>query len=195
LEILNYNHIAMDLNWLRSPPFDRRNSTLSVVTEKTELVISLAPEEQPIIQAAIELGDWLIAQFEMTDGQVAKIHRAQALLRKGVFPPSDEAYDYALDANGNGLGRSWGILFSSVELEVYSIYKPKSGYVEPGGIVNEAALWHMIDQEDEFIWKVGCLHDQPYDGSRWIDEVSCPEKYAAQGFELDVDMGWLVQTS
>jgi hypothetical protein len=154
--------------------------------------IPFASDEQRIVEAVIKLGDWLLSQFELTEDQQSIIHRAQVLLGKGIFPPIGESFDYAVDASRDDLGRSWGIFFSSSELEIYSIYKPATGYVEQGGVVNEAALWHMMGQEDDFIWKIGASpYDEPYDVSRWIDETSDPEKYEAQGFQLDFDMGWL----
>ena len=78
---------------------------------------------------------------------------------------------------------------SDRSLEIFSCYDPSPSYVEQDeGELFGPAFWHMVEQEDWFIWDADKPHHTSYDVSRWVEEVSHPEKYRFEGFVLESDV-------
>ncbi|MES9942078.1 MAG: hypothetical protein ABW104_12115 [Candidatus Thiodiazotropha sp. 6PLUC2] len=164
---------------------DNQRITVFSTTSNSIRRIPFAPSELPIINAANSLGEWLIAQKGLNEIQCSIIRKLQYYLEKQIFAENGESLEFGFNAERDDLNRTWFVCLSDKTLEIFSNYNPVPNYMEQdGGNPFGPVFWHMVEQEDWFLWDNNKLHEKPYNVSRWIEEVSNPEKYHLEGFIL-----------
>ena len=139
----------------------------------------------PIITAANSLEEWLIAQKGLTEIECSIKRKLQDYLEKQIFAENGESLEFGFEADRDDLNRTWFVCLSDKTLEIFSNYNPVPHYMEQdGGKPFGPVFWHMVEQEDWFLWDRDKPPIKPYNVSRWIEEVSNPEKYRLEGYIL-----------
>lgn len=148
---------------------------------KRTLQFLISTTEQPLIAAAIELGDWIAAQREVTRKQRRIISEVQQALRqlpklsKGITGE----YGFQLrNLNGDGLlYRAWRVALSPAGLEIYSVYSPDRKIELTEKMANELNYWIRPGETSG--------HNGHY-LAEWIDEVSDPAQFRPESIEFGI---------
>lgn len=145
----------------------------------------IKPEDEPLIQAAIGMGDWLLAHPDTTKKQKQAIVLLQDGLRRlpTVTPGLDAAYWFEVVTGEHepvGLFRSWEVSLSPPGiLEIFSIYTP---YPYPDDVQDKMQF------ELRFRLDAGQPnHGDVFYAGEWIAEVSSPEQFLQEGVSFEIE--------
>jgi hypothetical protein len=141
----------------------------------------IATNEKPLITAAIDLGDWITAQREISRKQRKIINEVQQALRqlprfsRGVTGE----YGFQLrNLNGDGmLYRAWRVSLSPAGLEIYSVYSPDRKIELTEKMSHELNFWIRPGETSG--------HNGHY-LEEWIDEVSDPDRFKPESIEFGI---------
>lgn len=137
------------------------------------MMYAIRPEDERLIEAAIGLGDWIVAQPGITVAQRAAVEALQDALRglPSVPPPMVAEYGFHVrtePAPGKGLYRAWRVSLSPSGLEIYSVYSPDEPIEFEEKVSHELNFWLRPSRP--------CGHDGYY-FKEWIEEVSDPIRF------------------
>ncbi len=144
------------------------------------MIFQIAPEEQPLVGAAIALGEWVTQQREAGRkdrkivGEMLQALRALPAVSKvrGEF-----GFQYRT-LNGNGLlYRAWRVSLSDAGLEIYSVYSPDEKIELKDKMSHELNFWIRPGE--------GSGHDGHY-RAQWIEEVKNPAQFRPGSIEFGV---------
>ncbi len=141
------------------------------------------PQEEELIVAALDLGDWLLLQPELARKDRDIIERAETALRRlpDVTPDLDAEYGFAVRSpfRDGELYRSWAVGICPSSLEIFSIYSP-----DP-----RVDIWEEINSELHFYLEPGCPNQHtPSRYKQWMAEVRAAERFRALAAEFEVDV-------
>lgn len=158
--------------------------------------ILLDKTHPPIIQAAIQLGDWLLSLENLTEQDKTAIKAVQQALQK--LPEVEEdilaMYGFSFERGDaeNGLVRGWDI---SLEynagapeqqggLEIFSSYIPLPHTNDPD------VLAEKQQREVYFHWPIGdiCSFIKAEQAQQWIEDVSQPLQFIEAGDRLRIEI-------
>tara|TARA_R110002073_G_scaffold65591_4_gene163849 strand:- start:6743 stop:7279 length:537 start_codon:yes stop_codon:yes gene_type:complete len=158
--------------------------------------ILLDKTHPPIIQAAINLGDWLLSLENLSEQDKTAIKAVQDALQK--LPEIDDdilaMYGFSFERGDadDGLVRGWDI---SLEynandpeqqggLEIFSSYIPLPDTTDP------VVLAEKKQREVYFHWPVGdiCSFIKAEQAQQWIDDVSQPLQFIEAGDRLRIEI-------
>ncbi|MDO8825016.1 hypothetical protein [Methylophaga sp.] len=158
--------------------------------------ILLDKTHPPIIQAAINLGDWLLTLENLSDEDKSAIKAVQDALKK--LPEIDEdilaMYGFSIERGDadNGLVRGWDVSLEyaandaeqQVGLEVFSSYIPLPDTTDA------AVLAEKKQREVYFHWPVGdiCSFIKAEQAQQWIADVSQPLQFIEAGDRLRIEI-------
>jgi hypothetical protein len=158
--------------------------------------ILLDKTHRAIIQAAINLGDWLLTLENLSVQDKAAVKSVQDALKK--LPEIDgdilAMYGFSIERGDadNGLVRGWDIsLEYSVNdseqqsgLEIFSSYIPLPDTTDP------AVLTEKKQREVYFHWPIGdiCSFIKTEQAQQWIDDVSQPLQFIEAGDRLRIEI-------
>jgi len=158
--------------------------------------ILLDKTHPPIIQAAINLGDWLLTLENLSDEDKSAIKAVQVALKK--LPEIDEdilaMYGFSIERGDadNGLVRGWDVSLEyaandaeqQVGLEVFSSYIPLPDTTDA------AVLAEKKQREVYFHWPVGdiCSFIKAEQAQQWIADVSQPLQFIEAGDRLRIEI-------
>lgn len=150
----------------------------------------------PIIQAAINLGDWLLSLENLSEQDKNAIKAVQDALKK--LPEIDEdilaMYGFSIERGDaeKGLVRGWDVSLEysaddaeqQVGLEIFSSYIPLPETTDA------AVLAEKKTREVYFHWPIGdiCSFIKPEQAQQWIDEVSRPLQFIEAGDRLRIEI-------
>ena len=140
----------------------------------------IALPEQELVAAAIRLGDWLLAQRDVTRKQRRIITELQTALRQLPTVPALAAeYGFQLRTlNGTGLlYRAWRVSLSRAGLEIYSVYSPDQAIELRDKMSHELNYWVRPGESSG--------HDGHY-RAEWIEEVRDPAGFRVGALEFGV---------
>jgi hypothetical protein len=141
----------------------------------------LSSQEEPLIVAAVGLGDWLRVQRETTRQQRKLIERLQAALRALPGPVGDLAAEFGFHLhthNGEGLlYRAWRVSLSGAGLEIYSVYTPDQPIEVTEKMAHELNFWVRPGETSG--------HDGHY-LAEWIEEVRDPARLRQSALSFEV---------
>jgi hypothetical protein len=134
---------------------------------------TLRTNEEPLLNAALGLGDWLLAQNSISRQQTKAIVSLQDALRSLPRTPPPMIAEYGFharweSADGNGLYRAWRVAFSPSGLEIYSVYSPDARIDFDDKVAHELNFWQRPS------------HPATHDGfyyEQWIEEVGDPDRF------------------
>jgi hypothetical protein len=137
----------------------------------------LRPQDQALIDAAIQLGDWILAQREAGRSQRKAVAALQDALRKLPGEPPDMVAEYGFharweSADGKGLYRAWRVSLSPAGLEIFSVYSPDEKIEYEDKLSHELNYWLRPGRENK--------HDGFY-VAEWMEEVRTPERFREPG--------------
>lgn len=158
--------------------------------------ILLDKAHPPIIQAAIQLGDWLLSLENLTEQDKTAIKAVQQALQR--LPEVEEdilaMYGFSFERGDaeNGLVRGWDI---SLEynagdpeqqggLEIFSSYIPLPDTNDPD------VLAEKQQREVYFHWPIGdiCSFIKAEQAQQWIEDVSQPLQFIEAGDRLRIEI-------
>ncbi|MGH7459622.1 MAG: hypothetical protein ACREMA_01165 [Longimicrobiales bacterium] len=141
----------------------------------------LNDREQPLVAAALAMGDWLVGLRETSRGQRKIIQKVQQALRGLPAVPRGVAAEYGFHCrvlNGNGLlFRAWKVSLSPVGLEIYSVYTPEQPIEIREKMSHELNFWVKPGETSG--------HDGHY-LKEWIAELRDPAALRAGALEFEV---------
>ncbi len=152
---------------------------------------ALRPADEPLIQAALRLGDWILAQSGVSRAQRKAVTKLQTALRALPRAPGGMIAEYGFHVryespDGKGLYRAWRVAISPAGLELYSVYSPDQKIELEEKLSHELNFWLRPERPSN---QDGYYYEQ------WIQEVSNPDNFrdpaALFGFtaELEADTG------
>ena len=136
----------------------------------------LRPEDQRLVEAALRLGDWILAQKPSRKERKA-VEKLQAALRDLNAAPTNLIAEFGIEARygideDNGLYRSWRVGLSPAGLEIFSVYSPDRK------IEFEEKIAHELD-----FWLRPGVGPSDHDGfyvAEWLEEVRYPDRIRAE---------------
>jgi hypothetical protein len=141
----------------------------------------IAPAEQPLIVAAIQLGDWITAQRDTSRKQRKIVGQVQEALRQlpSIAKGVTAEYGFHLRTlNGTGLlYRAWRVSLSDAGLEIYSVYSPDEKIELTEKMSHELNFWIRPGETSG--------HNGHY-LQQWIEEVADPSSLRTGAFEFAV---------
>lgn len=150
-------------------------------------ILRVRLEDQPIISAAIGLGDWLLAQPALTGNSAQTVRALQDALHSLPTVRVPTFLSYALNVSegdkDDGLHREWCVaLFAPdrrrASLEIFSLYNPAPMPHASGA----SGFWDMVQREDWFLWdtkRPSVYAAEQF--ARWIEEIRDPNAYFVPG--------------
>jgi hypothetical protein len=159
----------------------------------------IKPEDEPLIQAAIGMGDWLLAHPDTTEEQKQAIVLLQDGLRRlpAVTLGLNADYGFSIISADDavvGLNRSWSVsLYPPYRLDIGNCYNP---FPYPEGDEDYMALVHkMMAHELFYEIEAGKPNNiGTYYYEEWIAEVASPEPYLKQGYRLEIEASGKIDT-
>jgi hypothetical protein len=142
----------------------------------------LRPGDRPLIEAALRLGDWILARPDVTDRQRAAVGVLQAALRGLPAAPPNLIAEYGFHVrydpeNGGGLYRAWRVSLSPAGLEIYSVYSPDQKIEREEKLSHELNFWLRPNRVSR--------HDGFY-VAEWIEEVNDPDRFRAGAADFTI---------
>lgn len=162
--------------------------TASNVDEQAEPLYTLRPEDEPLLSAALGLGDWILAQNDVSRKQKKAVGALQDALRSvpGTPPPLIAEYGFHArwaQPDGTGLYRAWRVALSPSGIEIYSVYSPDEKIEFEDKVAHELNFWQRPS------------HPASHDGfyyEEWIGEVADPDRFRENatlfGFMAEFEM-------
>lgn len=141
----------------------------------------IAETERPLITAAVQLGEWVLAQRDITRKQKKIVTQMLEALRALPQVTNGVSAEFGFDSNtvqnGDLLHRAWRVSLSAAGLEIYSVYSPVKKIELAEKMSHELNYWVKPGE--------GSGHDGRY-VQEWIDEVRDPNKFkgGTQDFSL-----------
>ncbi len=160
----------------------------------------IKPEDEPLIQAAIGMGDWLLAHPDTTKEQKQAIVLLQDGLRRlpAVTPGLNADYGFSIAATEDavtGIDRGWSVsLYPPCNLDIGNYYTP---FPYPEGEKEWMELVHEMMAHELFyeIQAGKSCHDGTYYYDEWITEAGSPELYLKDGARLVIDASGKIDNS
>ncbi|KEQ17156.1 hypothetical protein [Endozoicomonas numazuensis] len=169
----------------------------------------ILPEEQPLIEAAIKLGDWLGKQKSVTKQQKQIIKDLQYALSNlpDSAPGVSGSYGFSVcdkavsTWNGEmpvptGKFQEWCVYYSSGNnndesireycvLEIFSIYSPypEQHFDDLAGVSKELGLYRATTES-----KGGICSEDHEVILDWIESVSDPEQFLVEGVDFKIEI-------
>ena len=138
------------------------------------LKYDIRPQDEALVEAAIGLGDWILAQESTTRAQRRAVVSLQKALRglpwaEGTAETIEYGFHVRTDPpDGRGLYRAWRVMMGPSGLEIFSVYSPDAPIdIESKG-ERELNLWIRPDRTN--------AHDGYY-YEEWMAEVARPEQF------------------
>ena len=149
-------------------------------------------QDDPLIRAALGLGDWLLVYPDTTEEQKTAVFLLQDGLRRlpAVTPGLDAEYGFriiAADEALTGIDRSWRVnLYPPCNLDITNCYTP---FPYPTDEDEWMELVHeMMAHELFFEIEAGKPHDiGTYYFEEWIAEVGSPASLLTEGYHLEIE--------
>lgn len=137
----------------------------------------LRPQDESLIRAALELGDWILAQREVSRSQRKAILALQDALRGLPALPAPMVAEYGFHVrrespDGKGIYRAWRVSLSPAGIEIFSVYSPDEKIEYEDKLSHELNYWLRPDRESK--------HDGFY-CEEWMAEVRSPEQFRENG--------------
>lgn len=158
--------------------------------------ILLDKSHQPIINAAIQLGDWLLALDNLMDADKAAIKAVQATLKK--LPEIDGGtlamYGFSIERGdqNSGLVRGWDVSleYFAKDAERQGGLEIFSSYIPIPETADNAVLAEKASREVYFHWPINetCNVINAESAQQWIDEVSHPLQHIEAGDRLRIEI-------
>jgi len=158
--------------------------------------IQLNQIHQPLVQAAIALGSWLLALEGLSEQDKTTIQNVQsALLNLPALEDETLAmYGFSIEQGDvhQGLVRGWDI-----SLEYFAADPDQQGgleifssYIPVPETMDQHTLAEKKQHEVYFHWPIGdvCSFISASQASRWINEVSDPLQFAQPGDRLRIEV-------
>lgn len=158
--------------------------------------IQLSASHQPVLNAAIALGNWLLTLEGLSAPDKAAIENVQsALLALPTLKEDTLAmYGFSIergDAN-QGLVRGWDISleYFAADPEQQSGLEIFSSYIPIPETTDEKLIALKKRNEVYFHWSVGdvCSYVPEKQAAHWINEVTDPLQYAQPGDRLRIEV-------
>jgi hypothetical protein len=130
----------------------------------------LRPDDRPLIEAALRLGDWILGE-KISRKQRKAVEALQDAIRSLERAPERITAEYGIEARygieeGAGVYRAWRVGLSPAGLEIFSVYTPDKKIEFEEKIANELNFWLRPGAGPS-------SHDGFY-VRQWIDEVRDP---------------------
>lgn len=142
------------------------------------LKYDIRPQDEALVEAAIDLGDWILSQKSTSRSQRRAVVALQKALRGLPWVEwSAETIEYGFHVrveppDGPGLYRAWRVMLGPSGLEIFSVYSPDAPIdIESKG-ERELNLWIRPDRPNS--------HDGYY-FEEWIAEVARPDQFRGTG--------------
>jgi len=138
----------------------------------------LRPQDEALIRAALDLGDWILAQPETTKAQRRAVTALQEALRQLPAAPPPIVAEYGFEVRWeppdatSGLYRAWRVSLSPAGLEIFSVYSPDEKIEYEDKLAHELNFWLRPARLSR--------HDG-YNTDLWIDEVRDPARFRGNG--------------
>lgn len=152
----------------------------------------IKPEDEPLIQAAIGMGDWLLAHPDTTEDQKQAIVLLQEGLRRlpAVTPGLDAAYGFEIWTGEHepvGLDRAWEVtLYPPGILEIFSIYTPHPYPADIQDMTQFELMFRLEAGQPNFA--------DVFYADEWITEVNAPEAFLQDGAGFEIDASGKIDT-
>lgn len=158
--------------------------------------IQLNDTHQPILQAAIHLGEWLLMLDGLTEQEKSAIKNVQsALLKLPIIEDNTLAmYGFSIEQGDlqQGLVRGWDISleYFPAETERQGGLEIFSSYLPLPETANKQLLAEKKQHEVYFHWPIGdvCSFISTAQATQWIDAVSDPLQYAQSSDRLRIEV-------
>ena len=141
-------------------------------------------DEMPIIEAALQFGDWLLNHPLCDNQQKEQIVAVQQVLKQ--LPKHEPGFsgEFGCTIEGihldtEGIYRCWGVEFHKDVLEICSVYTP----------VPEVSLFEQIDHEWTYEIKVGQPALRNFGMDNWAEETRKIESYLTKDYYLEIETG------
>lgn len=136
----------------------------------------LRPDDRPLIDAALRLGDWILGE-RLSRKQRKAVEKLQDAIRDLERGPQRLTAEYGIEARygieeGRGIYRAWRVGLSPAGLEIFSVYSPDKKIEFEEKIANELNFWLRPGAG-------ASAHDGFY-VREWIDEVQDPARIRAE---------------
>jgi hypothetical protein len=138
----------------------------------------LRPQDEALIRAALDLGDWILAQRETTRAQRRAVTALQEALRELPAAPRPIVAEYGFEVRWDppdgkgGLYRAWRVSLSPAGLEIFSVYSPDEKIEYEDKLSHELNFWLRPARESR--------HDG-YNCDLWMEEVRDPARFRGNG--------------
>lgn len=149
-----------------------------------------------IIQAAINLGDWLITLENLKDEDKSAIRSVQDALKK--LPEIDDdilaMYGFSIERGDadRGLVRGWDVSleYAAHDVEQQTGLELFSSYIPLPETNDAAVLAEKKKSEVYFHWPIGdiCSFIKAEQAQQWIDDVSQPLQFVEAGDRLRIEI-------
>ncbi|MGH7500608.1 MAG: hypothetical protein ACREL7_02510 [Longimicrobiales bacterium] len=136
----------------------------------------LRPDDRPLVEAAVRLGDWILEQ-RVSRKERKAIEKLQHALRNIEHAAGGFTAEYGFEARfgteeGAGVYRAWRVTLSPAGLEIFSVYSPDRKIELVEKIARELDFWLRPGSGES-------THDGHY-VEQWIDEVRDPARVRAE---------------
>jgi hypothetical protein len=161
------------LSFFRDRGNGRSRDPSGAHTDRTEPLYTVRPEDEPLLRAAIGLGDWIVAQRGVSRKQKRAVAALQDALRSLPGTPPPMIAEYGFHARweppaGDGLYRAWRVALSPSGIEIYSVFSPDEKIEFEDKVARELNFWQRPARpatHDGFFYE------------QWIEEVSDPNRF------------------
>jgi|SRR5690554_1673843 len=158
--------------------------------------ILLDKNHQPLIAAAIQLGDWLLTLGNLTDADKDAIKAVQTALKKlpEIHDRTMAMYGFSIERGdqNSGLVRGWDLSleYFANDAERQGGLEVFSSYIPIPETTDTAVLAEKKNREIYFHWPLGdiCSFIKAEQAQQWIDEVSRPLQYIEAGDRLRIEI-------
>jgi hypothetical protein len=159
--------------------FLRKRPARSATGNATALQFQISETERPLITAAVQLGEWLLAQREINRKQKKIVTQMLDALRRMPEVTDSVAAEFGFQLRtmneGTLLYRAWRVSLSQAGLEIYSVYSPDKKIELADKMMHELNYWVKPGE--------GSGHDGRYI-EEWIAEVREPERLKPGALEF-----------
>lgn len=158
--------------------------------------IQLNDIHQPLLQAAIHLGEWLLMLEGLAEQDKSAIKNVQSALLKlpAIEDDTLAMYGFSIEQGDlqQGLVRGWDISleYFPAETERQGGLEIFSSYLPLPETTNKQLLAEKKQHEVYFHWPIGdiCSFISTAQATQWINAISDPLQYAQSGDRLRIEV-------
>lgn len=158
--------------------------------------ILLDKNHQPLINAAIQLGDWLLTLDNVMDADKSAIKAVQTALKKlpEIEGGTLAMYGFSIERGdqNSGLVRGWDVSleYFAKDAEQQGGLEIFSSYIPVPESADSAVLVEKASREVYFHWPIGetCSVISAESAQQWIDEISQPLEHVEAGDRLRIEI-------